>query len=183
VAAANPRAKDAKFKTPPRWRRSQLAAACVFCRKGKRVDGTSASADATKKTRHSGRTGKAPASKGEHGCPKQSRTLESKPALSGKASALLAAPRGRDGLLDRTAGLLHNRHDRAGEFRRILRLDVFGDVAADIEVRLLDECAHARERIPARFRPAPKSIRCVYVLFVEKPLSSSRVSAVKGPHP
>ena len=29
--------------------RSQLAAACVFCRKGKRVDGTSASAKATKK--------------------------------------------------------------------------------------------------------------------------------------
>ena len=27
---------------PPRWRRSQLAEACVFCRKGKRVDGTSA---------------------------------------------------------------------------------------------------------------------------------------------
>ena len=37
--------------------RSQLAAACVFCRKGKRVDGTSASAKATKKNAPYGRSG------------------------------------------------------------------------------------------------------------------------------
>ena len=42
---------------PPRWRRSQLAEACVFCRKGKRVDGTSASARATKKNAPYGRSG------------------------------------------------------------------------------------------------------------------------------
>jgi hypothetical protein len=36
---------------------SQLAAACVFCRKSKRVDGTSASANATKKNAPYGRSG------------------------------------------------------------------------------------------------------------------------------